>query len=404
MKNRFLKIMLLFICLSVLLNCGIVAEAKICKRIQLKKVSQFDIKKADSSLKNLQNLCAEDGHIFFRGNNKDIKRTFKMSDINNYKNNYICKYNMLSKVISKRQFPPLKLWRKFGLLYGKNILLTGIKDVYIIDKKSLEISGKWSVRKNEIIIPVKNTVIENKASGEEFLVFQKGNKSSKKQIAVMNTNKLKLIHVSNNTCHPVIMGIEVVFGQLSKAFNMKVFDMHTGKITREVKVIENEIIKNIDKRSKIFFLDSKFFVGCSKSFYLINVDNSKLIWRKKNSKNDENYEYFYLNGKMLIKKGNEYKLFASNTKKFINRFNEEGSLKRKILYDRKNNFHLLFFDSNNHSQTRIILIDRDGKVTASFKRDFISDVCSDKSFLYFLHQDKNRIVISKERLVNIPLK
>ena len=121
MKNK----VLLFFCIFLVFSGKniFICNSQEMKQITLKEEDICDIKKMDSSFAYIENLFIEGDCVYFTGNIKDIKKTYRMSDINNPKNNYICRYCIEKKEFKKRRFPIISLPRKFRLIYGKQIFL-----------------------------------------------------------------------------------------------------------------------------------------------------------------------------------------------------------------------------------------------------------------------------------------
>lgn len=398
MKTYFTRfvIAIIFLCLF-LSGMRTEIEAGVVNRIQSKKKSQVNIRKIERTLENLNSLYVENGDIYFGGNNKDITKTRKMSDINNSRNNFICRYDLSDNVLHKKQFPPIKLWRKFRLLYGSCIVLVGEKEILTFDKKNFNLLLRKKIKGG--ILPGNNLLIKETSSNKSYLFIHKGEVQKKEEIVIMETDHLSVVYSSPNEIIPRISGTMICFGEVLSRHRIKVFDTKEGKIIQDLQITDKSIIASLDKKPEVYFFGNKIFLGCSREYFIIDGENGKLIWKSARSGDDEGFEYRFMDGTVLIRSGNDYDIFNIESRKIVNRFTEKGSLQGKILSNEKLGFYLLFIDSDNLSSTKIIVIDQEGKIAAIFNRNCISEAYMDEGYLYLLYQGKDRLLITKEQLI-----
>ncbi|MCE1245082.1 MAG: hypothetical protein LWY06_00390 [Firmicutes bacterium] len=184
-----------------------------CKKLTTGKSGKISLKKLCPEFESFTILNFKNNVILFTANTKNITKTCRMADLNDWRNLYLCRFDTVTGKLVKRKFPEIDLMRKFDVVCGESIYIAGRKNIAVFNSKDLTFKGMFPVNNLFRLIAVKN---QSSHRDIACLVTQEGGYGNKDSIIrVLNPDSLKTICKFENAEDPLVTGKFLIFTEIA---------------------------------------------------------------------------------------------------------------------------------------------------------------------------------------------
>lgn len=171
----------------------------------------YEINSLGGNFAYIKSILVIDNKLFFIGNTSDVRKSCRLSDLVNPRLNYLCSFDVKTRVLRKIQFPNIKLSVKmfiFGL--KENVYLIGFDNIYTFSDSLKVLSTKNAPSDIDIGVPWLS-LLEDPFTSREYLYYYP---RVGMQLIILDETLKEILHVKDSL-QPAISNEALYYGIFS---------------------------------------------------------------------------------------------------------------------------------------------------------------------------------------------
>jgi hypothetical protein len=363
-------------------------RAEIISNESGKDFKELSLKKICPEFAVFDLLRTENNILYFIGNTKDLKRTCRMADINDWRNLSLCRLDMKTGKIIKRKFPAVTLNRKFDVLCEDTIIIGGERQIMSFDKKDLSIVRKEAVSPHCRLQPLK---INSDGLEKTYLLTTENITNSECRFKIRDWNSMSVTAEYSCSNMPVVAGNYVIFERGMKQnksfFILDAWVLAKGAVPEARELFAGETVGysgfHLCAEGIIFLEENKI--------HLLDPASGKIVWTWESKRKFTNLYIRKLCGNLLILEDCQDIMIFNIAGRSMSKSHGESGYAYRAYYDPTGKNTIIPFDTNTYGCYRFVVLDENGNKKSEFIRKNVWGILMENRCLYLLMESGMKI-------------